>query len=365
MTKLSKEDRPTYILSYPGWIRWGRIGLVLLLSGAALVRWVLEWVHFVRPLARGAELIPQALRPLAAGHVGLLLTAGAVAFVYALLPDLALADDGLAVRTITGWRVIPWRAITAVRIAPFEGSNRRLVLVQGQWARWSPWPRLVSMCLGTGYEPGVLMTSAIRDFGPLMDRMRQEVSRAAPEAIFDDNCFSLPARLVLEPAPTLAGLVDQAREEGWPFSLSAQAMAAVAGSLTLVQVLIMILVGGAWWEPLAVIGLAAAEWLIGTLYLYAVAEVFTGNVELREAALLYPLPQIPRALLALLMAIFVVAGVPFLAAMLGLVGVLWAVILTALMVQQIYRLKSILPAMAGGALQALFQFITLAIILSG
>lgn len=365
MTRLSKEDRPTYILSYPGWVRWGRIGLVLLLIGAALVRWALEWVHFVGPLARGAELIPQAVRPLVAAHVGLLLTAGAVAFVYAFLPDLALADDGLALRTITGWRVIPWGAVTAVRIAPFEGSARRLVLIQGRWTRWSPWPRLVSMCLGAGYEPGVLMASAIRDFEPLIHRMRQEVNRAAPKPIFDDSFFSLPARLVLEPTPTLTGLVDQARNEGWPLSLSSQAMIAVAASLTLVQLLILVLVGGFWWEPPAIVGLAAAEWLLGALYLYAIAEVFAGNIEFREAALLYPMPQIPRALLAILMAIFVVAGMPFLAAMLGLVGILWAVILTALLVQHVYHLKSLLPAMAGGALQALFQFITLAIILSG
>jgi len=71
-------------------------------------------------------------------------------------------------------------------------------------------------------------------------------------------------------------------------------------------------------------------------------------------------PQIPRALLALPMAMLVAAGLPFLAAMVGLVGVVWAVILTALLVQEIYSLKSILPTAVGGTLQALFQFLVLA-----
>jgi hypothetical protein len=38
--------------------------------------------------------------------------------------------------------------------------------------------------------------------------------------------------------------------------------------------------------------------------------------------------------------------------------------LTALLVQQLYRLKSLLPAMIGGTFQALFQFIVLAVVLT-
>ena len=97
----------------------------------------------------------------------------------------------------------------------------------------------------------------------------------------------------------------------------------------------------------------------------ALAEFFPTFIEFRQAALLYPPPQIPRALMALPMAMLVAAGLPFLAAMLGLVSVVWAVILTALLVQQMYRLESILPAMIGGACQALFQFLILAIVFAG
>ena len=41
-----------------------------------------------------------------------------------------------------------------------------------------------------------------------------------------------------------------------------------------------------------------------------------------------------------------------------------AVILTAIMVQKMYNLKSILPAVIGGAFQALFQFLILLIVFS-
>jgi len=58
----------------------------------------------------------------------------------------------------------------------------------------------------------------------------------------------------------------------------------------------------------------------------------------------------------------VVAGLPFLASMVGLAAIVWAVILTAVLVQQVYRLPSILPAMGGAALQALAQFVVLALV---
>jgi hypothetical protein len=378
MTKVQEEDQPTYVLSYSRWVSLSRIGAVILLVGATLVNWVLAWVSFLRPLIEVMDttawgspegsrvlidtLAAQPLRPLISANLSLVFVAGALAFLYALLPDLALTDDGLAVRTLLGWKVIPWAKVKVVRIVSFEKPEQYLVLVQGNWARWSPWPRLVSICLGAGFEPGVFFTSAIRDFEPLMLRLYQEVKKAAPEALFDDEFVSPSALMVAQPASTIANLVDQARREGWPLGVSAQAMAAVPAGLILVQILLVILEGDVWWKLLAIAGLCGLEWLIGALYLYAMAEIFPGEVELREAALLYPIPQIPRALVALPMAMLVAAGVPFLAAILGLAGVLWAVILTAMLVQQLFRLESILPATIGGTVQVVFQFLILLVV---
>jgi len=380
MAKPQNDDRPTYVLSYPRWVRLSRIGAVVLLASVAFVGWVVAWVNFLRPLVQAASvaaaaaqdvgqilvktLAAQPLRPLLSAHLSLLLVAGAIALLYDLLPDLALADDGLAVRRLLGWKVIPWTAMKVVRIQAFEKPGRRLVLIQGRWTRWSPWPRLVSLCLGAGYEPGLLLTSAIRDFKPLMLRLYQEMSKAVPEAIFDDEFMSPSALMILEPLPTLSMLVTQVHGEAWPLAVSAQVMGAVTAGLILVQMLILLLEGDLWWKPFAIVAVCGFEWLVGSLYLFALAEIFPGEVELRKAALLYPMPQIPRAVLSLPMAMLVAAGVPFLAAMLGLAGVLWAVILTTLLVQRMYRLESILPAAVGGTFQALFQFLILAVVFS-
>ena len=291
--------------------------------------------------------------------------AGAIAFVYTILPDLSLADDGLLVRGFRRWRLVPWTSIQVVRIMGFEDEGLRLVLVQGNWTKWSPWPRLVSACLGAGFEPGVLVLSMIRDFKPLMIHLYQEVKAASPEALFDDEFLSPSAAVVKEPTTTLDVLAGQARDEGWPLSVSAQVMAAVPGGLVLVQLLLLVMVGGAWWKPILVVGLCELEWLMGSFYLYALAELYPASIEFREAALLYPVPQIPRALTALAMAMLVSAGLVYPAALLGLAGVLWAVILTALLVQRMYRLESVFPAMIGGALQALYQFMILGIVFSG
>ncbi len=371
MIALPKEDRPSYVLSYPRWVRLLRAGLVVLLLAGALVRWAVAWLRFLLPVIEGLGdsasaldlLAAQPLWPLIAAHLGLPLAAGAVAVVYAFLPDFGLAEGGLAMRTLTGWWLIPWTTIRAVRIATLE-KPRRMVLVQGSWTRWSPWPRLVSLCLGAGWAPGLLLTSALRDFAPLMERLYREVRPAVPDAVFDSEFYPVPMLLTLEPAATLADLVDQAREEGWPWDISAQAMAAVAAGLVVVQLLILLLVGGVWWKPLAIVGLIGIEWPIGALYLYALAEIFPAHVEFRQAGLLYPLPQIPRAILSVPMAMFIASGIPFLAAVTGMAAVLWAVTLTALLVQEMFRLKSVLPAIPGALFQALFQFLLLALILT-
>ncbi|MGD8475052.1 MAG: hypothetical protein PVH59_13100, partial [Anaerolineae bacterium] len=327
MAKLQGDNLPSYILSYSRWVSIIRIGTAIVLAGVAVGRWVVAWMNFLRPVVEvmgrtawgtpeGIRLVldsvaAQPLRPLIAAHIGILLTAGALALLYSLLPDLAIDDVGLAVRTLTGWHVIPWMAVTVVRIQSFANSKRRLVLVQGKWTRWSPWPRLVSACLGAGFEPGLLFTSDIRDFKPLILRLYQEVRQASPQALFDDEFVSPSALLALEPTPTLDTLVEQAQGEGWPIGVSAQAMAAVAAGLVLVELMMLILQGGVWWAPVAIIAWCTFEWLIGAFYLYALAEFFPGEIELEEAALLYPLPQIPRALLTIPMLMLIAAGLPF------------------------------------------------------
>ena len=370
MQRLAGDAQPTYILSYPRPVRLARSALVVILLGIAGLSWLLAWVQFLLPLIETARtsgdliaaLTARPLRPLLSANLGLLLMLFTVGLVPAFLPDLSLVDGGLAVRYRGGWRLIPWSAIQVVRIASLAESERRLVVVQGNWTRWSLWPRLVSVCLGAGFAPGALLTSDIRDFKPLMQRLYQEVRRAAPDALFDAEFFSLSAGLVLEPIPTLAALSEQAREEPWPLGISAQVMAAVAAGLILVQLLRLVMTGGAWWKPLALLGICGLEWLMGALYLYALTELFPTLLDFEQGALLYPLPQLPRALLSLPMALFVIAGSSFLAAMLGLVGVLWAVVLTILLIQQLYRLDSLLPALPGGAMQALFQFLILAVV---
>jgi hypothetical protein len=98
------------------------------------------------------------------------------------------------------------------------------------------------------------------------------VSKAVPGALFDDEFMSPSALMILEPMPTLSTLVTQVHGEGWPLAVSAQVMGAVAAGLILVQVLILLLEGDLWWKPLAIVALCGLEWLIGSLYLYALAE---------------------------------------------------------------------------------------------
>jgi hypothetical protein len=385
MRTLAGDERPTYVLSYPRPVRLARVVFAMVLAVGGLGNWVLAWIRLIRPVVDAVTAVPQGsawgpvlldalaaqpLRSLIAAHVSLLLAYWAIRIVYDLLPDLGLVNDGLAVHRFRRWQVVPWATVHTVRIATVgkaqEGdSPRRLVILQGRWTRWSIGPRLVSMMSGAGYDPGVLFTSDIRDFRPLMLRVYEDVKKVAPGALFDDAFFSPPAALALNPVETVDGLVQQAETDGWPFDLSFQAMGAVALGLIVSQLLELLLRGGAWWSPFAIILLIALEWLIGALYLYALGELLPGEFEFRAAGLIYPMVQLPRALLGLPIAMLMAAGLGFLAAILGLLAVLWSVLLTALLVQRIYRLESILPAVPGGLFQAVFQFIILAIALTG
>jgi hypothetical protein len=372
------EGAPTYVLTYTRPVRLARTAVTVLLAGAAVANWILAWIGFAGPatkaaFASGAGLLPamellvealglQPLRPLLAAHLGLLLTAWALSILGDLLPDLAIANEGLLVRRLRGWSLVPWGSVQAVRAMSF-GDERYLVLLQGNWARLAAGPRLVSLLLGAGTAPGLLLTSSLREFMPFMERLYREVS-ATPGIVLDDDFTSLTAALVVDATGALDFLVDQAHRGAWPAGTSARAMAAVPAGLVAVQLLILVLRGGAWWKPLALAGLCGLEWFMGALYLYALAELFPGNVPLRQAALLYPLAQVPRALLALPMAMLVAAGLGFLAAAVGLASVLWASVLTALLVQRLYGLKSLLPAAPGAVLQALYQFLLLAIVFS-
>ncbi|MBN1660714.1 MAG: hypothetical protein JXA93_20120 [Anaerolineae bacterium] len=385
MRTLAGDERPTYVLSYPRPVRLARIAFAMVLAVGALGNWVLAWIYFLRPVVDAVTAVPQGtawgpvlldtlaaqpLRPLIAVHISLLLAYWAIRIVYDLLPELGLVNDGLAVHRFRRWQVVPWSTVHSLRIATTGkasggDSPRRLVILQGRWTRWSIGPRLVSMMFGAGYDPAVLFTSDIRDFRPLVLRIYEEVKKVAPGTLFDDTFFSPPAALALDPVETVDGLVQQVEAEGWPFDLSFQAMGAVALGLIVSQLLELLLRGGAWWSPLAIILLIALEWIIGALYLYALGELLPGEFEFRAAGLIYPMVQIPRALLGVPIALLMSAGLGFLAALLGLLAVLWSVMLTALLVQRIYRLKSILPAVPGGVLQAVFQFIVLAIALTG
>ncbi|MFN2226654.1 MAG: hypothetical protein ACK2UY_10110, partial [Anaerolineae bacterium] len=94
-------ERPTYVLGYSRRLRLARLALALVLAAGALVNWALAWLHFVQPVVQALRamdpaagwgrvlldaLAAQPLRPLIAAHVSLLLTAGALALLYAFLP---------------------------------------------------------------------------------------------------------------------------------------------------------------------------------------------------------------------------------------------------------------------------------------
>ena len=246
MSGAAAEGAPTYVLGYPRPVRLARAAVTVLLAGGAVVHWVLAWIDFAGPAlealnAGGGGLRPavealaiQPLRPLLAAHLGLLLAAWAIAIAGDLLPDLALADGGFLVRRLRRWSLVPWSSVRAVR-AMHLGGERYLVLVQGRWGRLAAGPRLVSLLLGAGAVPGVLLTSAMRDFLPFMERLYHEVKAAVAEPVLDDAFYSLPAALAVDPgaAAAIGALLER---HGLGFEKVSAPRAVAAETCTLLRV---------------------------------------------------------------------------------------------------------------------------------
>ena len=373
--------------AYPGRITaiftWG----AGLLAALLLLRYVIYWLKFLalmipslRPLPIFNRLdlrqLPAPWWLLIAAHLLVLIMLGLLVALRNLLPALEARGDGLAVRYFQHWIVVPWSRINAIKVTEFSPDSQ-IVLVQTSGSRPVS-ARLSSLIYDGSLAPGVLITSALSNFEPLLQRVILEVTRnqsegAAPieSPIFQSEAHSPLLLMSFRAGATIDRLVAESREDESAKELAPRRLLRAAGPmfwLALPPALLLfcdraiqqgILPNGALLAGMiALFLLSLLEWPLVCLVSLALDEMTGGGEEGNRVFYLYPMVQLPRILPLAGALLMVLLGVPFLPVLLWIVAIGWSFLLAAGLWGALYDWSGG-QLLAGGLVPVFFQLLIL------
>jgi len=368
-----------------------RIGAIFiwvsgLLAVVLLVRYAIYWLKFLaltfpvlqnQPLFDRLELrlLPAPWWLLIAANVLLVLMIWLLAGLRNLLPDIETRGDGLAVRNFGRWVVVPWSAISSIKVTELSEESQ-IVLIQAAGLPASS--RLASLIYEGSFAPGVLVTSAITNFEQVLQRVVLEVSRyqsergaPADKPILQSDARSNLLLLSFRAGPTIDTLVAEAREDDTTKLIDTRRMLRAAGTmawLALPPALLLLfdrsiqqgllpngsIIGG----MIVLFLLGLLEWPLTALALQTLDDMTGGGEEGYRGFYLYPTIQLPRLLPLFGALLMVLLGVPFLPVMLWLGAIVWSFLLAAGMAEALYDWRGG-QLMAGGLIPVVFQLLIL------
>ncbi|MBX0328318.1 hypothetical protein K2Z83_11590 [Oscillochloris sp. ZM17-4] len=309
---------------------------------------------------------------LIAAHLMLLLAIAAILWLRNLLPAIESREQGIAVRdTLRGrWLLVSWDRVRALKLTEISEQSQ-ILLLQGRGMPSSQ--RLTSLLYDGSLAPGVLITSAISNFQPMLQHalghittieaaggppvLRQDArssllwmafgGRAAREALVADARADAGTRVA-----RLAGLLPSART-----------MAVIA-----LPPALLIGLGGLLSDRVPSVGLivaALALWIFGMLEwpLIGLISVLLddntgGGEEGYRAFYLYPTSQLPRLLPLVAAIILQIVGVPLLPALAWIGAMAWAFWLGRGLWEALYEWRGS-QAILGGLLPVFWQLLLL------
>ncbi|MCG8352745.1 MAG: hypothetical protein MI924_33695 [Chloroflexales bacterium] len=394
---------------------------IIILAGLTVWQYLLYWARFLAlelPLIRGVppfswvfaqaayvELVnayrtnpvpffgvagrpdlPQPWWLLISAHLLVLFMIGVLMTLRGLLPTLEARSEGLAVRNLMSnhWFVVPWSHFATFKATEFSEHSQVLLLQIRNAAL--PWHyRLNSLLYDGSFSRGIIVTSAMDNFQPLLQRALFEVTSIQakrPPRPNDPPLLQQEARswllwLAFMTGAALDQLIEEARDDVKNRAIQTAPLLRAAGSMTwlalplpLLLLLDMILLRGS--VPglgvfLGAIGLwlvSMLEWPLVSLVSVLLDETGgSGGEEGYRAVYLYPAAQLPRLLPWIALLTLLVAGVPLLLLVVLWIGALaWSFLLAAGLWEKLYGWKGSL-SLLGGLLPVLWQLITLLILL--
>jgi hypothetical protein len=368
-----------------------------LLRGVSVVLQVLVVLRTVVLALTGLGLLVPALGNLLSSFLNLTiygpawwpLVAAALVFVFGwpiasavgqLLPEVAARRDGFAVRYAGRWRTIPWASLEAVKVTELSETSQIVIFqVRGSLPFAA---RLSSLIYNGSLRPGVIVTSAMTNFEPLLQRSILEVmggptseSRAGEKQIFQSNAKSDLLMTLFAPNQALDQMVEDAREDPETLQLNERRILGAARPMVFLSVLPgLLLLANRMFEQVGildgrVIAAALMLMLFGLLELPIVAfaansvDSSTGGGE--EGArpwYLYGRSQLPRGAALAAALLLMLLGVPFLPVLLWLGMLVWAFVLAAGLWGALYDWRGGL-LLGGGLIPVFFQLVMLIIYL--
>lgn len=293
-----------------------------------------------------------------------------------ILPDVESRPQGLAVRYFNRWLLVPWNEITAVKSADLSEKNH-VVLIQTTSRVLKGVHRASSFLFEGSLERGVVLTSALSTFEPLIQQIVLEVARGQRQAETEDGLLveDAPAwllRLLFKPSDAIDRLLSHSLKDEsaarFDFSRALQAgqpMLWVAGVPTVMLLCELMINQGRPPIPPAPILSAFAffvfcmiEWPLAAMLAQVLENNQDEDAHKARPFYLYPLIQLPRFLVMVLALLLLLLGVPILPALLWFGAAIWSFLLTAGLWEGLYGWHGT-QLLAMGAIPAVYQLITL------
>lgn len=369
----------TYPRSWHWLLRGTALLLLLTVAGQAAWHWLRAAITLLdarRPLAwAGPWRLDGPLLPMLLASLVLLALALGVALVLAnALAPLTLSQQGLYVH---GWgrvRFVPWGAIESFFGTRLGAAGRALLFVRTPHAPW--YTRLHGWLVGAGFTPGVLVTSDLSNFGPVMGHALRTL---------ESEHGGVGPRFVEQPAPPWLMVIAAPHERvAWLWPLDEQGApvrgavderalpraAQVMGGVALVWPLLLVVDG--LWEAalrpsaLLLLLLGLVEWPLSAYWLVALGELCDRSVSWQEMLALYPDTQLPRWVVGAAALVLVLARAPrWLVALPLLAGVAWGGWLLRLLTLRLFNgalpgrgwLGSVVPLVIQGVTVALLLYL--------
>jgi hypothetical protein len=293
-----------------------------------------------------------------------------------LLPNIEARNEGIAVHYFRRKHMLPWSQLTGVKQTELSDDNRVVIM---QMRGSMPLPARVSSLIYDGsMQPGVLMTSALSNFEPMLQRVILEVmsgparpARPDEQPIFQDEAQSDMLLMTLSSSNGLDQLVETARADDSTKQLgpgallrAARPMIALAlmpplilfadralqqGILPDMRLLIVMII-------LFLLGML--EWPLAAMGSIALDEMTGGGEEGNRAWYLYPVSQLPRVIALVGVLVLTTLAVPVLATLLWLGTLVWVFLLAAGLWGDLYDWRGG-QLLVGGLIPVVFQLLVL------
>lgn len=375
--------RGTYPARISALFTWG----AALLALVAIIRYIVYWLEFAAVISPSLLRLPvfDRLSPtaaeqaapwwvLVAAHLMVILVFMILIALRHTLPELEAQRDGLAIRHFNRWLLLPWERISAIKVTELS-ENSQVVLIQGTGGLPIS-TRFASLIYEGSFKPGVLLTSAISTFEPLLQRTVLEVTRhqnvegeIEGSPLFQSEAYSPLLFTSLRATNAIDRQVEDSRETNETTEFKTPLLLRAAKPMFWIALMPALLAFADRAIRQAILPMPALFVAIVILFVFAMIEwpvvalaastyddMSGGGEEGNRPFYLYPTTQLPRVVPMAFAILFTLLGVPILPMLLWLAAIGWSFLLAAGLWSDLFDWRGS-QLVVGGLVPVIFQLL--------